>query len=170
MASMMSDVLESRHGGLGALDGVQVARRRQDRHLAGLQAMRGSSASLPRWWRACGLATTNRRPIMNRGFASVVVVGVDQVHEGRHASATSPSGSPARRASRRFAAAAPRVVWPPNTASCHGEVDNDLVSIGRAPDLCPLHSSTTPTSPIAAPRRSASARGRNPVMIQTHAG
>jgi 1A family penicillin-binding protein len=33
----------------------------------------------------------------------------------------------------------------------YGEVDNDMVSIGRAPHLCPLHSSATPASPVVAP-------------------
>jgi hypothetical protein len=30
----------------------------------------------------------------------------------------------------------------------HGEVVNDLVSIGRSPELCNLHNSTTLTSPV----------------------
>ena len=66
--------------------------------------------------------------------------GLGRLHEGRDARrqgrvdhARRPASSQIRRC---------RVSGGLATEYCelHGEVDNDLVSIGRAPDLCPLHS------------------------------
>ncbi len=89
--------------------------------------------------------------IMRRGFASVVAVPAwagfmkNATHGDSAEWMTRPSGVTQIRRCRVSGGLA--------TEYCelHGEVDNDLVSIGRAPDLCPLHSSTTLTSPVAAP-------------------
>ena len=89
--------------------------------------------------------------IMRRGFASVVAVPAwagfmkDATHGDSAEWMTRPSGVTQIRRCRASGGLA--------TEYCelHGEVDNDLVSIGRAPELCPLHSSTTLTMPVAAP-------------------
>jgi len=80
------------------------------------------------------------QPIMRRGFASVVAVPAwagfmkDATSGNKAEWMTAPSGiSKIRRC---------RVSGGLATEYCelHGEVADDLVSIGRAPDLCPLHS------------------------------
>jgi membrane carboxypeptidase/penicillin-binding protein len=86
---------------------------------------------------------------MRRGFASVVAVPAwagfmkEATHGNKSEWITRPAGVSQIRRCRASGGLA--------TEYCelHGEVDNDLVSIGRAPDLCPLHSSTTLTSPTA---------------------
>ena len=88
--------------------------------------------------------------IMQRGFASVVAVPAwagfmkDATHGDKAEWISRPAGVTQVRRCRASGGLA--------TEYCElaGEVDNDLVSIGRAPDLCPLHSSTTLTSPMPA--------------------
>jgi penicillin-binding protein 1A len=88
------------------------------------------------------------QPIMRRGFASVVAVPawatfMKQATVGSKAEWISqPAGISRIRRCQVSGGLA--------TEYCelHGEVVDDLVSIGRTPDLCPLHSSLTPlTSP-----------------------
>jgi penicillin-binding protein 1A len=89
--------------------------------------------------------------IMRRGFAAVVAVPAwaGFMKNATHGDAadwiTRPAGVSQIRRCRLSGGLA--------TEYCElaGEVDNDLVSIGRAPDLCPLHFSSTLTSPIVAP-------------------
>lgn len=86
-------------------------------------------------------------PIMRRGFASVVAVPAwagfmkEATHGNKSEWITRPAGVTQIRRCRTSGGLA--------TEYCelHGEVDNDLVSIGRAPELCPLHSSTTVITP-----------------------
>jgi penicillin-binding protein 1A len=94
------------------------------------------------------------QPIMRRGFASVVAV---PAWAGFMKAATKgskpewiqvpPGVSPIRRC---------RLSGGLATEYCElsGEVENDYVSFGHAPDLCPLHTSAPPTS--ASPRMSIS--------------
>ena len=80
--------------------------------------------------------------IMRRGFASVVAVPAwagfmkNATLGDKSEWMTRPAGVSQIRRCRASGGLA--------TEYCelHGEVDNDLVSIGRAPDLCPLHSSS----------------------------
>ena len=89
--------------------------------------------------------------IMRRGFASVVAVpawaGFMKAadHGNKPEWLTRPSGVTHIRRCRASGGLATEYCELP------GEVDNDYVSIGRAPDLCPLHSSTTLISPVIAP-------------------
>ena len=39
------------------------------------------------------------------------------------------------------------VIWQPTLCELSGEVYDDLVAIGRAPDPCPLHSATVALPP-----------------------
>ena len=88
--------------------------------------------------------------IMRRGFASVVAVPAwagfmkDATHGDKAEWITRPAGVTQVRRCRASGGLA--------TEYCElaGEVDNDLVSIGRAPDPCPLHSSTTLSAPAPA--------------------
>ena len=88
--------------------------------------------------------------IMRRGFASVVAVPAwaGFMKNATHGDSAEWIDRPAGVAQIRRCRASGGLA----TEYCelHGEVDNDLVSIGRAPDLCPLHSSTTWTSPTPA--------------------
>jgi penicillin-binding protein 1A len=85
--------------------------------------------------------------IMRRGFASVVAVPAwagfmkNATLGDKSEWITRPAGVSQIRRCRATGGLA--------TEYCelHGEVDNDLVSIGRAPELCPLHSSTTVITP-----------------------
>ena len=89
---------------------------------------------------------------MRRGFASVVAVPAwagfmkNATHGEKGEWITRPAGvSPIRRC---------RLSGGLATEYCElsGEVDNDMVSIGRAPELCTLHNSTLlmpPTLPTA---------------------
>ena len=89
--------------------------------------------------------------IMRRGFASVVAVPAwagfmkEATHGDKAEWISRPAGVTQVRRCRASGGLA--------TEYCElaGEVDNDLVSIGRAPELCPLHSSTTLSAPISAP-------------------
>jgi 1A family penicillin-binding protein len=89
--------------------------------------------------------------IMRRGFAAVVAVPAwagfmkNATHGDTAEWISRPAGVSQIRRCRLSGGLA--------TEYCelYGEVDNDLVSIGRAPDLCPLHSSGTLSSPIVAP-------------------
>jgi penicillin-binding protein 1A len=87
------------------------------------------------------------QPIMRRGFASVVAVPawarfMTAATSGSRAEWISrpPGVTPIRRCRASGGLA---------TEYCqlHGEVDDDLVSVGRAPDLCTLHSSATTIAP-----------------------
>jgi 1A family penicillin-binding protein len=89
--------------------------------------------------------------IMRRGFASVVAVPAwagfmkNATHGDKAEWITRPAGvTPIRRC---------RVTGGLATEYCelHGEVTNDLISIGRGPELCTLHNSTTLTSPVTTP-------------------
>ena len=87
------------------------------------------------------------QPIMRRGFASVVAVPVwagfmKAATSGNRAEwITPPPGLTQVRRCRESGGMA--------TEYCelYGEVDKDLVAIGRSPDLCPLHSSASPFTP-----------------------
>jgi len=89
--------------------------------------------------------------IMRRGFASVVAVPAwagfmkNATHGDKAEWISRPGGVTQVRRCRASGGLA--------TEFCelHGEVDDDLVSIGRAPELCPLHNSTTLPFPVAAP-------------------
>jgi 1A family penicillin-binding protein len=89
--------------------------------------------------------------IMRRGFASVVAVPAwagfmkNATHGDKSEWITRPAGVAQIRRCRLSGGLAGEY------CELHGEVFNDLVSIGRAPDLCALHSATTPTSPVMAP-------------------
>lgn len=88
------------------------------------------------------------QPIMRRGFASVVAVPAwasfmkHATHGSKAEWLTPPPGISQIRRCRASGGLA--------TEYCEltGEVDNDLVSIGRTPDLCTLHSTAT-LSPTA---------------------
>src|SRR5688572_14184872 len=91
------------------------------------------------------------QPIGRRAFASVVAVPAwagfmkEAMHSEKAEWVQRPAGiSYIRRC---------RVTGGLATEFCElsGEVDNDMVSIGRAPELCTLHNSTTLTAPIATP-------------------
>ena len=91
------------------------------------------------------------QPIGRRAFASVVAVPAwahfmkDAMHSQKGDWVQRPAGiSYIRRC---------RVTGGLATEYCElsGEVDNDMVSIGRAPDICTLHNSTTLTSPMTTP-------------------
>lgn len=91
------------------------------------------------------------QPIGRRAFASVVAVPAwahfmkDAMHSEKSEWVQRPAGiSYIRRC---------RVTGGLATEYCElsGEVDNDMVSIGRAPDICTLHNSTTLTSPMTTP-------------------
>jgi penicillin-binding protein 1A len=87
------------------------------------------------------------QPIMRRGFASVVAVPVwagfmKAATSGNRAEwITPPPGLTQVRRCRESGGMA--------TEYCelYGEVDTDLVAIGRSPDLCPLHSSASTFTP-----------------------
>ncbi len=150
MASMLSDVLN--HGtGYGA---------RQAGFSLPAGGKTGSTDDHADAWfigftpkLAAGVWVGFDRPsqIMRRGFASVVAVPAwagfmkNATLGDKSEWMTRPAGVSQIRRCRASGGLA--------TEFCelHGEVDIDLVSIGRAPDLCPLHSSATLTSPIAAP-------------------
>ncbi len=89
--------------------------------------------------------------IMRRGFASVVAVPAwagfmkNATHGDKSEWITRPAGITQIRRCRLSGGLAGEY------CELHSEVFNDLVSIGRAPDLCALHSATTPTSPVIAP-------------------
>lgn len=91
------------------------------------------------------------QPIGRRAFASVVAVPAwarfmkDVMHGAKGDWIERPAGiTPIRRCTVSGGLA---------TEYCElsGEVVNDMVSIGRSPDLCTLHNSTTLTSPLPAP-------------------
>ena len=91
------------------------------------------------------------QPIGRRAFASVVAVPAwarfmkDATHDAKSEWIQRPAGiSHIRRC---------RVTGGLATEYCElsGEVVNDMVSIGRAPDICTLHNSTTLTSPLSTP-------------------
>ncbi len=91
------------------------------------------------------------QPIGRRAFASVVAVPAwarfmrAATHDEKAEWLQRPAGvAPIRRCSASGGLA---------TEYCElsGEVVNDMVSIGRAPDLCTLHNSTTLTSPMTTP-------------------
>jgi penicillin-binding protein 1A len=90
-------------------------------------------------------------PIGRRAFASVVAVPAwarfmkEAMHSDKGEWLQRPAGvSFIRRC---------RVTGGLATEYCElsGEVDNDMVSIGRAPELCTLHNSTTLTAPMTTP-------------------
>ena len=89
------------------------------------------------------------QPIMRRGFASVVVVPawagfMKAATTGNKAEwMTAPSGISKIRRCKESGGLA--------TEYCelYGEVSNDLVSIGRAPDLCPIHGSSGAVATVA---------------------
>ncbi|HEX6216348.1 MAG TPA: PBP1A family penicillin-binding protein [Vicinamibacterales bacterium] len=91
------------------------------------------------------------QPIGRRAFASVVAVPAwahfmkDAMHSQKGDWVQRPAGiSYIRRC---------RVTGGLATEYCElsGEVENDMVSLGRAPDICTLHNSTTLTSPMTTP-------------------
>src|SRR5687767_1325975 len=91
------------------------------------------------------------QPIGRRAFASVVAVPAwarfmkDAMHSEKAEWVQRPAGiSYIRRC---------RVTGGLATEYCElsGEVDNDMVSIGRAPEICTLHNSTTLTGPMTTP-------------------
>lgn len=91
------------------------------------------------------------RPIGRRAFASVVAVPAwarfmkNAMHDQKGEWIERPAGISQIRRCRLSGGLA--------TEYCElsGEVDNDMVSIGRTPDLCTLHNSTTLTGPAMTP-------------------
>ncbi|MGH9217959.1 MAG: penicillin-binding protein 1A, partial [Vicinamibacterales bacterium] len=91
------------------------------------------------------------QPIGRRAFASVVAVPAwarfmkDAMHSEKGEWIERPAGISFIRRCRVSGGLA--------TEYCElsGEVDNDMVSIGRAPELCTLHNSTTLTAPMTTP-------------------
>ena len=91
------------------------------------------------------------QPIGRRAFASVVAVPAwarfmkDAMHSEKGEWIQRPAGISFIRRCRVSGGMA--------TEYCElsGEVDNDMVSIGRAPELCTLHNSTTLTAPMTTP-------------------
>ena len=91
------------------------------------------------------------QPIMRRGFASVVAVPawagfMKNATTGNKAEwISAPAGISHIRRCRESGGLAT------DYCELHGEVDNDMVAIGRAPDLCPLHSSLGSVVPMVPP-------------------
>ncbi|OFW47701.1 MAG: hypothetical protein A3J29_02720 [Acidobacteria bacterium RIFCSPLOWO2_12_FULL_67_14b] len=89
------------------------------------------------------------QPIMRRGFASVVAVPAwagfmkDATTGNKAEWITAPAGISRIRRCRESGSLA--------TEFCelYGEVTDDMVAAGRAPDLCPLHNATGTVAPVA---------------------
>jgi penicillin-binding protein 1A len=89
------------------------------------------------------------QPIGRRAFASVVAVPAwarfmkDAMHGSKAEWITRPSGVIHIRRCKGSGGLANEY------CELHDEVIDDYVSVGRGPDLCTLHNSTTVTSPVA---------------------
>ena len=91
------------------------------------------------------------QPIGRRAFASVVAVPAwahfmkDAMHSQKGDWVQRPAGISYIRRCRVTGGLASEY------CELSGEVENDMVSLGRAPDICTLHNSTTLTSPMTTP-------------------
>jgi penicillin-binding protein 1A len=150
MASMLSDVVNHGTGYTARQNGFRLPAAGKTGSTDG-HADAWFIGFTPRLAAGVWVGFDQPQPIMRRGFASAVAVPawagfMKQATSGSKAEWLSrpPGVSPIRRCRESGGLA---------TEYCelHGPVDNDLVSIGRAPDLCTLHTSAavaTPTSPV----------------------
>jgi penicillin-binding protein 1A len=150
MASMLSDVVNHGTGYTARQNGFRLPAAGKTGSTDG-HADAWFIGFTPRLAAGVWVGFDQPQPIMRRGFASAVAVHawagfMKQATSGSKAEWLSrpPGVSPIRRCRESGGLA---------TEYCelHGPVDNDLVSIGRAPDLCTLHTSAavaTPTSPV----------------------
>jgi penicillin-binding protein 1A len=146
MASMLSDVVDRGTGFTARANGFRLPAGGKTGSTDG-HADAWFIGFTPKLAAGVWIGFDRPQPIMRRGFASVVAVPawarfMTAATSGSRAEWISrpPGVMPIRRCRASGGLA---------TEYCelHGDVDDDLVSIGRSPDLCALHSSATAIAP-----------------------
>ena len=146
MASMLSDVVNRGTGYTARANGFRLPAGGKTGSTDG-HADAWFIGFTPRLAAGVWLGFDRPQPIMRRGFASVVAVPVwarfmKAATSGSQSEWISrPPGVTEIRRCRESGGLA--------TVYCelHGDVEDDLVSMGRSPELCTLHSSTTTIAP-----------------------